>query len=147
MAAFTIRLEVPLPAPRAWSCILDLRAHGHVIPATTVVPSLAASELRLGTEFLARTAVGPVGFDDRMRVDSITLPTDSTPGSVRISKQGKAVRGDIVLTVTPLDSGWSLVEWAQDLTIRGVPRALDPLVGAVARRAYRLVLRRLLARR
>jgi hypothetical protein len=146
MAAFTIQLDVPLSAPRAWSCVLDLRAHGDVIPATTVIPSLVASELRPGTEFLARTAVGPVGVDDPMRVDSITPPTDSTPGTARITKQGKSARGDIVLTVTPLDAGSCRVEWAQDLTIRGVPRALDPLVGTVARRAYRLLLRSLLAR-
>jgi carbon monoxide dehydrogenase subunit G len=146
MAAFTIRLDVPRPAPQVWAAVLDLRAHADIIPATTVIPSLVAAELQPGTQFLARTAVGPVGVDDPMRVDSITPATDTTAGTARISKEGKAARGDILLTVTPVDSGSCRVEWAQDLVVRGVPRALDPLVAVTARAAYRLLLRRLVAR-
>jgi hypothetical protein len=146
MAAFAIRLDLPLSAARAWSCVLDLRAHSDVIPATTVTPPLAAAELRTGTRFLARTALGPIGVDDPMRVDSITPPTDSTPGTAHISKEGKAIRGDILLTVTPVGSGSCRLDWAENLALRCFPRALDPLVGAVAHAAYRLVLRRLVAR-
>jgi hypothetical protein len=144
MAAFMIRLDVPMPATRAWAGVLDLRAHGDVIPATTLIPSLAAAELRAGTRFLARTRFGPLAVHDRMRVDTITPPTDTAPGMIRIIKEGKAVRGDILVTVTPVDLGSCRVEWTQDFLVRGVPRALDPFVGKVARAAYGLLLRRLL---
>ena len=146
MASFSVRLEPTLPAPEAWRRVLDLRAHTAVIPLTTVTgAALTADELGPGSRFVARTGLGRVAFDDVMVVDDLTPATDDSTGTARIHKEGKVVRGWIELHVAPAPLG-STVEWSQQIEVRGVPRALDPLVARVARTAYASTLRRLLAR-
>ena len=146
MADFEVHLDTPLTAPEAWRRILDLRAHTAVIPLTTVTgEAMAASELVEGSRFVARTGVGPVGFDDVMVVQTMVAPTSVRPGNARIRKEGKVIRGRIDLFVTPTASG-STVVWTQRIGVRGVPALLDPVVERVARAAYSLTLRRLLAR-
>lgn len=146
VAHFDVRILSPLPADEAWARILDLNAHSAVIPLTTLTgDTLYAAGLVPGSRFVARTALGPVGFDDRMVVDEITQPTERDGASARIRKEGRAIRGIIHLTVTPVADG-SRVEWSQDISVRGVPRALDPVVARVAWAAYGSTLRRLLAR-
>ena len=146
MADFEVRLDPPLSAPEAWKRVLDLRAHTAVIPLTTVTgDAMVASELVGGSRFVARTGLGPVGFDDVMVVDSIAAPTVSSAGRARIRKEGKVVRGLIDLVVTPTDRG-SSVRWTQHIGVRGVPAILDPVVSRIARAAYGSTLRRLLAR-
>ena len=146
MADFAVHLDSPLPAPEAWRRILDLRAHTAVIPLTTVTgTAMAASDLVEGSRFVARTGLGPVGFDDVMVVQAIVPPTTHSPGTARIGKEGKVVRGRIDLIVTPTASG-SAVMWTQRIGVRGVPAFLDPVVAKVAGAAYATALRKLLAR-
>lgn len=147
MASFTVHLDSTLPAPEAWRRVLDLHAHTAVIPLTTVTgDAMSADELVPGSRFVARTAVGPAGFDDVMLVESITQPGADHAGTAWIQKEGKVVRGSIDLRVAPAGGG-STVEWSQEIGVRGVPRFLDPVVAAVARAAYGSTLRRLLDRR
>ncbi len=147
MAHFEVRLDSPLRAPEAWRRILDLRAQTAIIPLTTVTgAAMTADELEPGSRFVGRTGLGPLAFDDVMVVDSVTAPSEETPGQARIHKQGKVVRGSIELVVTPSPSGCDVV-WTQQIGVRGVPRVLDPVVARVARTAYATALRRLLARR
>ncbi|KRB45889.1 SRPBCC family protein [Terrabacter sp. Root181] len=146
MARFSVTVPSDLPAPEAWRRLLDLDAHTAVIPLTTVTgDALAARDLVDGSRFVARTALGPVGFDDVMVVESIEAPAATTAGRARIRKEGKVVRGDIDLLVTPTASG-STVEWSQRIGVRGVPALLDPVVAKVAGAAYGSTIRRLLAR-
>jgi ribosomal protein S28E/S33 len=146
MARFSVTVDSDLPAPEAWRRLLDLEAHTAVIPLTTVTgDALAARDLVDGSRFVARTALGPVGFDDVMVVESIEAPAATTAGRARIRKEGKVVRGDIDLLVTPTASG-STVEWSQRIGVRGVPALLDPVVAKVAGAAYGSTIRRLLAR-
>ncbi|GAA2740542.1 SRPBCC family protein [Terrabacter aerolatus] len=146
MADFEVHLAPPLSAPEAWRRILDLTAHTAVIPLTTVTgDAMTAADLVDGSRFVARTAVGPIGFDDVMVVDSIVAPTTTSAGHARIRKEGKVVRGSIDLVVTPTAAG-SSVRWTQQIGVRGVPAILDPLVSRVAGAAYGSTLRRLLAR-
>jgi hypothetical protein len=147
MALFTIRLETPLPAPVAWERVLDVHAHGEVVPFTTMSgDAMYAAELVPGSRFVARTGVGPLAFDDPMVVDEITPPTADEPGVARIRKEGKVIRGWIELTVTPRSRGGSTVEWVQQISVRGVPAVAGPVTGAVAQAAYGQALRRLLDR-
>jgi hypothetical protein len=146
MARFSVTVDSDLPAPEAWRRLLDLDAHTAVIPLTTVTgDALAARDLVDGSRFVARTALGPVGFDDVMVVESIAAPAATTAGRARIRKEGKVIRGDIDLLVTPTASG-STVEWSQRIGVRGVPALLDPVVAKVAGAAYGSTIRRLLAR-
>ncbi|EWT01352.1 hypothetical protein N865_08500 [Intrasporangium oryzae NRRL B-24470] len=146
MAHFAVRILSPLPADQAWARILDLRAHSAVIPLTTLTGDiLYAAGLVPGSRFVARTALGPIGFDDSMVVDEVTQPTAGHGAWARIRKEGKAIRGLIELTITPQGTG-SRVEWSQDISVRGIPRVFDPVVARVARAAYGTTLRKLLAR-
>ncbi len=146
MAAFDVHLDTDLPAAEAWRRVLDLRAHGEVIPLTTVTgEQLEAAALEQGSRFVARTSLGPVGFDDVMVVDSIEQPTDGSGGRARIHKEGKVIRGTIDFRVTPLGST-STVDWVQQISVRWVPRAADPVVARVARTAYGKALAQLLRR-
>lgn len=146
MAHFEVRIESDLPATVSWQRVLDLRAHSEVIPLTTVSgDTLYAAGLAPGSTFIARTAVGPLGFDDPMVFDDIVAPETDSPGRARIRKDGSAVRGSIQLVVTPRGSG-STVSWSQEIGVRGVPGALDAVVAKVARAAYGSILRKLLDR-
>lgn len=147
MALFRIRIQVPLSAVEAWARVLDLRAHGEIIPFTSVPGDApGAAELVSGTRFVARTAWGPIGFDDPMIVDDITPPTSTSPGRARIRKEGNIVRGWVDVMVTPDGPAASTLEWAQEISVRGVPRALGGATRTVGRAAYGHTLRRLLAR-
>lgn len=142
MAFFHLCLASPLPAAQAFAQILDLDAHTALIPFTAVqhVPPL-----RRGSVFVARTAIGPIGLNDRMHVLAYAPPQGGEPGRCTIAKTGRWLRGNIHLTVHPSDAGCT-VRWRQDLRVRGLPRLADPVVCIVATRAYRTVLTRLLAR-
>lgn len=147
MAVFTVRIDTPLPAPVAWERILDVHRHGEVVPFTTVRgDALYAAELVPGSRFVARTGLGPLGFDDAMVVDEITTPTEESAGLARIRKEGKVVRGWIELTVMPRPPGGSMVEWVQQISVLGVPEVASPVAAAVAKAAYSRALRRLLER-
>ncbi|WP_404390252.1 SRPBCC family protein [Humibacillus xanthopallidus] len=146
MAAFDVHLDTDLPAAEAWRRVLDLRGHSEVIPLTTVTgEQMEAAALVPGSRFVGRTALGPVGFDDVMVVDSIEQPTDGSGGRARIHKQGKVIRGTIDLRVTP-HGPTSTVDWSQQISVRWVPRVAEPVVARVARTAYRKALVELLRR-
>jgi len=146
MAAFDVHLDTDLPAAEAWRRVLDLRAHSEVIPLTTVTGDhLEAAALVRGSRFVARTAVGPLGFDDVMVVDSIDQPTEASGGRARIHKEGKLIHGTIDFRVTPHGSS-SSVDWSQQIRVRWVPRVADPVVARLARTAYGKALAELLRR-
>jgi carbon monoxide dehydrogenase subunit G len=153
MARFTVRAQVPIPAEEAWERVLDLRAQEAIIPFTTVRRVSAPGEdppseggLRVGTRFVGRTALGPVGFDDPMVVETLRPPGGDAPGFARIRKEGRVIGGWIDLTVAREAPGSSRVQWAQEISVRGVPRVLGPIVSVVARAAYGWAIRRLLQR-
>jgi hypothetical protein len=144
VGVFLVVVDVDLAAGEAWRRVLDLRMHSRVIPLTTVTgDALSADELGRGSRFVARTALGPMGFDDPMVVDDIREPAGGGAGVARIHKEGKVIRGWIELRVTPLASG-SRVEWDQDIRVRWVPTLLEPVAAQVARAAYGTAIRRLL---
>ncbi|OYO02407.1 hypothetical protein [Enemella evansiae] len=143
MADFLVRARSPLPPPQALAALFDLDAHTAVIPLTTVTHD--GRGLRAGAEFTARTAIGPVGFDDVMRVLEWTPPAAGRAGRVLIGKGGRLLGGRIEVLIRPAGTG-SVVEWRQELLVRGVPRGFDPVVARVGAAAYGTAIRRLLAR-
>ncbi|WP_323095235.1 SRPBCC family protein [Intrasporangium sp. YIM S08009] len=146
MARFEMTLVSSLPAPEAWRRILNLRAHSEVIPLTTVTgAALDTSELTPGARFVARTGLGPIGFDDVMVIESYTPPTEHDPGVAHIRKEGRTVTGRITLRVAPTDDG-CVVMWKQRIGVRRVPGFADVAVARVARSAYRRTLLELLRR-
>lgn len=93
-----------------FSRLTGWKRHGDVVPFTTV---------RLTeTGFVARTALGPVGFDDPMDV----VEWDP-PRFCRLEKRGRVVRGWAEISVRPAESG-STVVWRELAHVTGVPRIL-----------------------
>jgi hypothetical protein len=144
MATFRVLLPSSLPATEAWRRVLDLRAHDRLIPLTRITSGMVTAEgLAPGSRFVARTGIGPLAFDDSMVVDEITPPAGKDPGLARIRKEGQVVRGWIELRVIPQATG-SVVDWRQEIRVRGVPRALGWFTARTGRAAYGRALRRLL---
>jgi hypothetical protein len=143
MADFVLRAASPLPARACFDQLVDWDAHSAAIPFTKLQYD---GEPRVGQRFVARTGWGPIGFDDVMVVDALQPPKGDQPGdepgAVAISKHGRDVGGTVGWTVTPTATG-SDVTWTQHLVIGWLPRWIDPLVGAIGRRAYGLGLQRL----
>lgn len=143
--SFTVTLDSSLAPEDALRRILDLRQHDRIIPFTRLTPTMAADELRPGTEFVARTGIGPVGFHDVMRVEQITLRRDdhSAPSAV-ISKHGRVIRGTIRLTIISTPTG-SHVRWDQEVQLPWLPRFAQAPAVRIIRLGYRRVLSQLLS--
>ena len=145
MVHFDVRIDTPRSPDEAWSRVLDLRLHDRLIPFTRITRGMVpAAGLRPGSEFVARTGLGPIGFDDCMVVTDVTAPVADSAGHARIQKKGRVIRGSIELRVTPQQVG-ARVEWDQEISVWGVPRALGWLTAKASRAAYGMALRRLLA--
>lgn len=117
--AFTITRHTTAPAAAAWDAVSDLAEHSRHVPLTTVrVPD---GGLVLGSEVVARTGVGPLGFADRMLVTGIE------PGKrLRLVKTGLWLRGWAEITVEP-DGDGSRVLWMEELWLPGLRLLTRPL--------------------
>lgn len=147
-----MRVETDLGPQAAWSRLWDLDRHTSVIPLTTVALDPPAVALAAGVGFTGRTALGPFGFDDTMRVDRWAPPADDSGGLAVVVKTSRLVGGRIEVAVaptrdTPFARG-STIRWHQSVRLPWLPASLRWLEALAARAAapgYRRVLRRLLA--
>lgn len=115
MAGFEVVRPTPLSPQEAWERVTDWKRHGDHAPLTTVTVYGAAGSP--DESFVARTAIGPVGFDDPMAVTYRRPPTATEPGVARLVKTGRVVVGWAVLTITPSGSG-SEVRWHEEARLR-----------------------------
>lgn len=140
-----IRLErtVPLPQPEAWRRITHWPRHGAVVPLTRVTVA-TPPPTRQGTVIVARTGLGPLGFDDRMEVTVWQPPADDAPGRCRLEKRGRVVLGWAELETHPGPGGRTRVIWRENIRVRFLPGFADPLLGAAARRVFGGAVNRLL---
>lgn len=129
MARTRVRYTSHHSAPDAFARVTDWERHRVPFTEVTVTP--------IG--FTARTAVGPLGFDDPMEVTRW-----DPPHRVELHKLGRIVRGSATITVEPHDAG-SVVTWDEDVSVIGVPRLFDPVVGRLLGLMVSRVLRGLLA--
>ncbi len=113
---FEITRRTPRSAADAWARLTDWEQHTGLIPFTSVTLTPGPAE-GVGSGFNARTAVGPIRFDDAMEVTHWRPPTASEPGVCRIVKRGRTVVGWAVLTVRPEGSG-SVVTWHERANFR-----------------------------
>ncbi|MER6101643.1 SRPBCC family protein [Streptomyces sp. NPDC001832] len=145
MAVFRIERFTSLPAAESWRRVTDWERHAAHVPLTTItVPT--GLPTGIGTVFVARTGVGPLGFDDPMEVVRWTPPAAGRAGLCRLEKRGSTVLGRASIEVYPTDSG-SHVVWVEELTVRLLPRWADPLLTGAGRRVFGRVLDGMLDRR
>lgn len=129
MALFLIERRSPLPVTEAWRLLTDWRRHGRTAPLTTVTVRRSPPDGGLGTLFVARTRLGPLGFDDPMEVTGWEPPEGSGAGHCRLDKRGRVVTGWARIDIVPQPfTGGCLVRWHEDLRVRGLPRRADPVL-------------------
>ncbi|MEU6391137.1 SRPBCC family protein [Streptomyces sp. NPDC046939] len=127
MAHVRIVRETPLPAAEAWRRLTDWERHGDVVPLTRVTVTTPPPNAA-GTLFVARTGTRRIGFDDPMEVVAW-----QPPRRCRLVKRGRVVTGWAEIEVRALGADASVVEWREELHVRGVPALADPLLAAAGR--------------
>ncbi|MEV4423804.1 SRPBCC family protein [Streptomyces sp. R-07] len=135
MSLFRVERTVPLAPEEVWRRLTDWPAHGRQVPLTRT-RVLTPGRDGVGTRFVARTGIGRLSFDDPMEVVRWEPPAAGRPGTCRLEKSGRVVRGWALVEVTGTGGGGSRVEWTEELSVRGVPRAFDPLLTRAGRTLF-----------
>ena len=138
MPPFAVSVESPLPPAAAWARLVDWPRHGRFVPFTTIEVT-TPPPAGVGTVFVARTALGRLGFDDPLEV----VEWDP-PRRCRIEKRGSVMLGWAELTVEPRGSG-SRATWREEATPAKLPGFLVGVSAASGRLLFGRVLRGLLA--
>ncbi|GAA0452681.1 SRPBCC family protein [Streptomyces sp. NPDC046215] len=143
MTPFVIVRPSRLPVGEAWLRLTDWERHAAHVPLTRITVTTPPPS-GAGTRFVARTGVGPAGFDDVMDVVRWEPPSEGGgPGRCRLEKRGSVVTGWAEIEVRP-DGAGSRVVWREDLRVRGLPRIGEALVARCGRLLFGRVVRRLL---
>lgn len=123
MALFRIDRESSLPADEVWRRLTAWERHADVVPLTRVSVRTPPPSGE-GTVFVARSGIGPVGFDDVMEVVT-WRPAAGGGGLCRLEKRGSFVTGWAEIEVSPRAEAGSLITWREDLRVRWLPRVFD----------------------
>ncbi|QMU68451.1 SRPBCC family protein [Streptacidiphilus sp. P02-A3a] len=134
MAFFEITRSVPVGPQECWLRVTDWPRHSAFVPLTRVA-AVGGGTTGIGSVVLARTAVGPLGFDDPMEVVAWQPPTARAPGRVRLEKRGSLVLGWAEVEVRA-DGAGSLVRWREEIRLRGLPSPLDAALATGGRRVF-----------
>ncbi|MEW2529163.1 SRPBCC family protein [Streptomyces sp. NPDC047071] len=131
MALFQLVRTTPLSPDEAWRRLTDWERHGQVMPLTRVTVSGAESG-GAGALLTARSGVGPLAFDDVMEV-VLWQPPRGRRGICRLVKRGSFVTGWAEIEVGPEEAGaGARVVWREELGVRWLPGAVDPVVARAA---------------
>lgn len=131
MALIRITRRCPLPPREAWRRLTRWERHAALVPLTRIVVETPPPN-GPGTRFTARTGVGAAGFDDPMEIVRWRPPGPGTAGRCRLVKRGRVVAGWAQIEVGP-DGAGCAVCWTEDIRVRWLPGAFDPLTTAVGR--------------
>lgn len=139
-ATFTFTVDSDLTPDEAWRRVVDVSHHGDVVPLTRG-SGPSPDDAEVGSRYVARTAVGPVGFDDVMVVRELAAGRH-----VVFEKVGRVIGGVVTVDVASRGVG-STVAWHQSVILPWLPASLRPLarvVAPVVGRGYRHVVTQLL---
>ncbi|MEV7286275.1 SRPBCC family protein [Streptomyces sp. NPDC093252] len=145
MITFQLERTAPLSLAEAWHRLTDWPRHGAAVPLTRVSVRTGAPT-REGTVVVARSGIGPFGFDDAMEITRWQPPDPGTdtPGHCRLDKRGRVVRGWAEIEVRPGPGGRTRVIWREHLGVRFLPGLFDPLLERTARAVFGRAVNRLL---
>ncbi|WP_151525844.1 SRPBCC family protein [Serinicoccus kebangsaanensis] len=135
MASFWFDVLVPGAPALVWERLWDLDRHTAAIPLTRTL----GGPLGPDAEFVARTGVGPLRVDDRMRVRGWDPPHRAV-----VEKVGRPLTGriEVLLRAAGADTR---VRWEQEYAVTGVPDAVAALAAPVVRSAYLRAVRQITA--
>ncbi|MFE1754259.1 SRPBCC family protein [Streptomyces anandii] len=145
MVNFSLERTPPLSPDEAWRRLTRWQRHADAVPLTRVTV-LTPEPAREGTRFVARTALGPLGFDDPMEVTVWRPPAGGEPGLCRLEKRGRVVLGWAEIEVRTGPGGRARVVWREELRVRFLPGLFDPVLAGAARSVFGRAVNRLLRR-
>lgn len=142
MVLFRVERRSPHSADETWRRLTTWERHADAVPLTRVAV-LTAAPSGVGTTFVARTGVGPLGFDDPMEVTRWRPPGPGRTGLCRLEKRGRLVLGWAEIEVRGSGQETDVV-WRESLSLRGAPQLLDPVLVLLCRRLFARAAARLL---
>ncbi|MEV4707888.1 SRPBCC family protein [Actinoplanes sp. NPDC049316] len=146
MARFTVTHQVEAPATAVWSALVDWRRHGDWAPLTRVRVTTPRPD-GVGAQFVARTGIGRLAFDDPMTVELWQPPGGDAPGDApgrcEVVKSGRVVLGRAGFSVLPLAGGRCRVDWDEDVTVtpHRITRFAGPALSLTGRLGFGATLR------
>ena len=99
----TVSVEVDAPPEEVFAYAVDWERQREWVAFTTVTGTHGA-----GGRLVARTAIGPFGFDDPMSIE-----TWDPPRRCVVRHHGRVVRGSAAFEVEPLGAGRSRFVWTE----------------------------------
>ena len=135
MATFLLTRTTRLTPEACWDRLTDWPRHGDRVPFTEVSAAVGSGRA-VGDVVLARTALGPVVFDDPMEITVFAAPSAGRDGRCRLEKRGRIVRGWAELRVGRREGGGAEAAWVEEIRVSGLPAALDPVTARVARLVF-----------
>lgn len=134
--SFQLEQTWPVPQQRLWQALADWEGHSAWIPATRV--RIMSGDGGLGTTFVARTGIGPLGFDDHMTV----IEFDAATTHAVVKKTGPLLLGSAGFRVEDRN-GSSYLHWFETVEVPYLPRFLAPAVAHIGRLLFAVSLRQL----
>jgi hypothetical protein len=107
----TVTVVVGADVEQTWRAAIDWRRQGEWIPLTDV-HVIQGDGTAVGDRVVARTASGPIGFDDVMEITAI-----EPPRRCDVVHLGRVVRGTGVFVVAPRPAGGSRFTWTERLDL------------------------------
>ncbi|ANH94156.1 SRPBCC family protein [Streptomyces sp. NPDC058319] len=145
MVTFCLERTPSLAPDETWRRLTEWPRHGGAVPLTRVTV-LTPAPTGEGTRFVARTGLGPLGFDDPMEVTLWRPPAGGEPGLCRLEKRGRVILGRAEIEVRQDSGGRTRVRWREELRVRFLPALFDPLLDRAARAMFGRAVDRLLRR-
>jgi uncharacterized protein YndB with AHSA1/START domain len=125
VAELALSVEIDASAEVVFDALTDWAGQGEWMTGTQV-RVIEGDGRSTGSRILARTAAGPLGFDDPMEITGW-----DRPHRVQVHHLGRVVRGDGAFEVEALPDGRSRFHWVEWLD---VPLGLLGQAGFVAAR-------------
>ena len=144
---FEVHHEFDAPPRQVWDELVDWKGHEAWIPATTVTVG-DGDPTAVGHEFVARTGVGPLALDDRMRVERCDWDEATSSGDCRVEKIGPVLEGHAGFTVEPSTSGarsgsGTSMNWVEDVTVPYAPQFTAPVLAFLGAQGFGFGMRKL----
>jgi polyketide cyclase/dehydrase/lipid transport protein len=132
VTAFSVAREVRAPAAEMWELLVDWPRHAGWVPLTTMSVGEDGGH-GVGATFVARTRLGPLGFDDVLRVVAWRPPERTSPGRVRVVHEGAVVGGSAEVEVRPITGSRCVATWWEDVVLAPrLPRGAAGIVGVLS---------------
>lgn len=145
MSTLQLTRETSAAPAVVWDVLTDFADYGRWMPMTRM--QVDSGPPRLGWGFAGISGPGRLAFSDSMLVSGWAPPTNEGPGRFRVVKTGRLLGGWAEVSVTPLGSAGTRVDWVEEVVVKPLPfkAAFAPVLDRVSRWLYGRALDAMLA--